>query len=199
MWFTYFLEYIFFQACQFVRTRLAPSLSFLSPSRHQYKKSTYQGVSYSPLCSVLSVPPTLDDLLLFAPCRLISSSSHVRDLLFRGFPCRSANSTFYLKSCAFLTLDKFLYNSCLLRRFPFPCLQGFDPNDNPFSLSMRLTLTRFRSPPKLPLLWVLAPNCLDHTLAYDPPLVSFSGHSSLWNDHWDFSVFSTRTARLSPV
>jgi hypothetical protein len=65
----------------------------LSPSRHEYPESTHRLASQSNLGSALSVSHALDGLLLLAPCELVSSHCHVRDLLFRGFPRQSAALT----------------------------------------------------------------------------------------------------------
>ena len=65
----------------------APSLGFpLSPSRHQCLESTHSRLPMSCLRSALAVSHDLDGLLLLAPCGLVSSHSHVRDSLLRGFP-----------------------------------------------------------------------------------------------------------------
>jgi hypothetical protein len=101
-----------------LRMRVHPLLSFISSSEFatrclllaRKRSSTSPGVSFSfatsvqqvhstmgfhtHLRSALSVLHALDGLLLLAPWRLVSSSCHVRDSLFRGFPRQSAGLTF---------------------------------------------------------------------------------------------------------
>jgi hypothetical protein len=69
-----------------------PSLGFLSPSRHQYMKSTYHRASHARLRFALSVSRALDDLLLHVPCGPVSSHCRVRDSHLRGFPRCQAGS-----------------------------------------------------------------------------------------------------------
>jgi hypothetical protein len=67
-------------------------------------------VSILPLTfgSALSVPSTLSGLLLLEPCELVSSHSHVRDSLFKGFPRRKAKQG--SSPCrALIALAKFIY------------------------------------------------------------------------------------------
>jgi hypothetical protein len=112
--------------------RRAPSLRFLPPSRHHSGESTCRQASQSRLCSALSVSHALDGLLLTEPCELVSSRSHVRGSLLRGFPRRSAALARHQP-----------LPSCRYRRAPTPSkldaparaarLQGFAPNAGPLS------------------------------------------------------------------
>jgi hypothetical protein len=72
--------------------RLPPSLRSLSPSRHQFEEFTQRQTSHACLRSAFGVSHTLDGLPLLEPCELVSSHSHVRDSLFRGFPRRLADT-----------------------------------------------------------------------------------------------------------
>jgi len=57
------------------------------PFRDTSKKNLLTGeFSTARLCSVLSVSHALDGLLLFLPCKLVSSCNHVWDSPFRVFP-----------------------------------------------------------------------------------------------------------------
>jgi len=83
-------EYVTAPIPHSTRRSCAPSLGFGSPSRHQFVKSTCRRGSHTRLCSALSVSHALDGFRLHAPCKLVSSCSHVRDSLFRGcFPLPS--------------------------------------------------------------------------------------------------------------
>jgi hypothetical protein len=55
-------------------------LSIVTPVREVHLPAS----SHTRLCSALSVSHALDGLRLHAPCKLVSSCSHVRDSLFRG-------------------------------------------------------------------------------------------------------------------
>jgi len=77
----------------------APSLGFLAPSRHNRRSLRSRSLTFarhraagipSPLRSVLDVSHVLDGLLLHRRRGLISSRSHVRASLFRGFPSQEA-------------------------------------------------------------------------------------------------------------
>jgi hypothetical protein len=90
--------------------RLLFRVLYSVPALSSKASSTFPGISFSfatsvqqvhftmgfqpHLRSALSVLHALDGLLLFAPWRLVSSSCHVRDSLFRGFPRQSAGLTF---------------------------------------------------------------------------------------------------------
>jgi hypothetical protein len=78
------------------RMRVAPSLGFPSPSRHQLRRSTCERGSQPTLRSAPGVSHALDGLLSPRPCGLVSSHCHVRDSPFRGLfppPSRTVSST----------------------------------------------------------------------------------------------------------
>ena len=112
------------------------------------------GVHYSPgshtrLRSALSVSHALDGLLLLTPCGLVSSHCHVRDSLFRGFPCCQAGSPHrrVVPSCRYRVSP----HDELPRRCQFHSLrlQGVDPSSNPLWPAGGLDLPTTRSPPGL--------------------------------------------------
>jgi hypothetical protein len=70
----------------------APSWGFVSPSRHERRKSTYHRASHTRLRFAPSVSRALDDFLLPTPCGPISSHCHVWDSHLREFPRGSAGS-----------------------------------------------------------------------------------------------------------
>jgi hypothetical protein len=124
----------------------------VSPSRHQYEKSTLRQVSQTCLCSVLNVSRAHDGLLLFAPCRLISSPYHVRDSLFRGLlPIISRPDS----SPARTLLPFTPFSCCRVTPTAPDCetrLQGFNPTTGPLSLTGGLDLPAPRSPLEFSLL-----------------------------------------------
>jgi hypothetical protein len=65
---------------------LAPSLRFISPSRHLHTESTSRRGFHAHLCSALSVSHALDGFLLCVLCGLVSSRYHVRDCSSGVFP-----------------------------------------------------------------------------------------------------------------
>jgi len=92
MSFTPSSEYVPFGTCPTsAETSTGHLPGFSSHSRQEYSESTYRRASQPRLCFALSVSHALDDLLLRIPRGLVSSHSHVRDSLFRGFPrCQAA-------------------------------------------------------------------------------------------------------------
>jgi hypothetical protein len=74
------------------RTHLTPSMRFAL--HRDINSKSLLTVSILPLTfrSVLSVPPTLNGLLLFEPCESISPHNHVQDLTSKGFPRHQAST-----------------------------------------------------------------------------------------------------------
>jgi hypothetical protein len=122
------------------------------PSRHECEESTRRQGSRPCLCSALSVSHALDGLLLFTPCRLVSSGCHVRGSLFRGFsrwPARRARHPPVPSCRSRPSPARELPPSRQLRPRR---LQGFDPTIDSSSRARRLRLTATRSPPEVLLL-----------------------------------------------
>lgn len=135
-------------------TSLAPSSESLSPLAGPWTlrpRSSSPGVSFpiatsteavhlwrvsrAHLRSALDVSHVLDGLLLLRPCGLISSHSHVRDSLFRGFPHHPAAPAHRrnVPSCRLAPVPATGFPQ--QRQPPAPRLQGFDPSGDPLPLT----------------------------------------------------------------
>jgi hypothetical protein len=134
---------------------------FFSSSRQQRMESTYHRASHARLCFALSVSHALSDLLLRAPCGLISSHYHVQDSRFRGFPRCQAGSPHrrVVPSWRWRVSPR----GELPRRCQFhpPQLQGLNPSSDPLRPTGGLDLPFARSPPGLSTLSGLSPAALE--------------------------------------
>jgi hypothetical protein len=143
------------------------------PSRHECEESTWRQGSRPCLCSALSVSHALDGLLLFTPCRLVSSGCHVRGSLFRGFsrwPARRAHRP-PVPSCRWRPLPT--KELPLWRQLRPPRLQGFHPTIDSLPRARRLRLTRARSPPEVSTPAGFSPRTLEPFITA-PPLMTLS-------------------------
>jgi hypothetical protein len=133
----------------FARELGAPSVGFCSPSRQQRMESTKCRASHARLRFAPSVSHALDDLLLRAPCGLVSSHYHVRDSRFRGFPRCQAGSPHRR------VVPSWRWRASPRGRLPHRCqfhpprLQGLDPSSDPLRPTGGLDLPFARSPPGL--------------------------------------------------
>lgn len=125
------------------------------------------------LCSARSVSHALDGLLLFTPCRLVSSGCHVRGSLSRGFsrwPARRARRP-PVPSCR--SRSSPARELPLSRQLRPRRLQGVDPTIDSLSRARRLRLTATRSPPEVPAPSGFPPRTLE-PLVTVPPLMTLS-------------------------
>jgi len=96
--------------------------------------------SYPRLRSAHGVSHALDGFLLRKPCGLVSSHSHVRDSLSRGFPRRPAAlpRRQVVPSCRWRCSST--TELPRQRQVPSPHLQGFDPSSDPLQTTECLAL-----------------------------------------------------------
>lgn len=171
-------------------------MGFLPPSRHQQGQFTSRPTSQVDLRSALSVSHTPDGLLLPIPRELVSSRSHVRGCLFRGFGPTTSRLTLLAKPCPHAVDDRSLRHPKAARQVRSPRPQGLNPAADPLLPTSCLGL-----PTPDPLLSFHSRGFFSEhrgdTLA-SPPLMTFPADSSSDPDSGLQRIASVRPALLSP-
>jgi len=171
-------------------------VGFCPPSRHQHRQSTSRPTSQVDLRSALSVSHAPDGLLLPTPCELVSSRSHVRGSLFRGFGPTTSRLALLAKPCPHAVDDRSLRHPKAARQVRSPRPQGFDPAADPL-----LPTSCLRLPTPDPLLSFHSRGFFfEHhgdALA-PPPLMTFPVDSSSDPDSGLQRITSVRPSLLSP-
>jgi hypothetical protein len=130
------------------RNYQAASLRFGSPSRHKYNGSTSDRFLKACLRSAHSVSHTLDGLLPFVPCGLISSHCHVQDSVSGIFP--GTQPAWLITSPCPHVVKRLspAFGLPLVHQLLPPRLQGFNPATGPLLPTDGLDPPTTRSPLK---------------------------------------------------